>query len=184
MVLLNVRLKMDRFAFFEKKCILYYIYCMTKEKKLNFIKNHKITKIQQKKHSQLLTSDNDNNIREALKLITNLKTNIYQRIYVLSITERDKWQQFDFISSQNKIETFVRKLEQEIKSIKSKKFNFDKYKVAIYHILKLDKPKFTEEIVKNMYIAKLQNIIYLLSDEADNDLKEVQENKQTNDLRR
>ena len=157
---------------------------MTKDKKPNFIKNHKITKIKQKKHRQLAISHNDDNVREALKLITNLKTNIYQRIYILSITERDKWQQFDFLSNQSKIETFVKKIEQEIKSVKGKKFDFDKYKIAIYHILKLEKPKFNEEIIKNMYIAKLQNIIYLLTNKTESDLLEVQENKTTNDVYR
>ena len=157
---------------------------MIKKIKQNFTKNRKITKIKQKKHNQPAIGNNDESIREALKLITNLKTNIYQRIYILSITDREKWQQFDFLSSQNKIDTFIKKIEQEIKAIKSKKFDFDKYKIAIYHILNLEKPKFNEEIVKNMYIAKLQNIIYLLTNKTDGDLQEVQENKQTNDVYR
>ena len=127
---------------------------MIRKIKQNFTKNHKITKIKPKKHNRLAINNNDESVREALKLITNIKTNIYQKIYILSITDREKWQQFDFLSSQNKIEIFIKKIEQEIKAIKSKKFDFDKYKIAIYHILNLDKPKFNEEIVKNMYIAK------------------------------
>ena len=51
--------------------------------------------------------------------------------------------------------------------INSKKFNFEKYKNIICIILTTKNKNFPEIIIKNMYIAKLQNICFLL-EEVDN----------------
>ena len=100
--------------------------------------------------------------KEAINILSNLRTNIYQRVYYLVSSNVETWRQCDFLSSDTKIDNFIEKLEREIKLVRTKTFNFDKYRTAILYIVGKGASKFNEPIIKNMYIAKLQNIIFII----------------------
>jgi len=118
--------------------------------------------------------------KEAINILSNLRTNIYQRVYYLVSSNVETWRQFDFLSSDTKIDNFIEKLEREIKLVRTKTFNFDKYRTAILYIVGKGASKFNEPIIKNMYIAKLQNIIFILKKAEDGDeIKEVKDNSIT-----
>ena len=137
------------------------------------LKNNKASEIKAKNsinnNENYLSSENDECIKRALEVLTNLRTNIYQKLYYLSTTPPSKWRQFDFLSSKIKITNFIDKVEHEIKSVKEDNFNLEKYKPAIECILGAKNLKFNDAIVKNMYIAKLQNILFLLKENEEND---------------
>jgi len=115
--------------------------------------------------------------KEALGILLNLRTNIYQRIYYLITTEIDSWKNFNFLSSEKKVNDFIDKLEREIKIVKSDNFNFEKYRPAILCIVGKGASKFNEAIIKNMYIAKLQNIIFIIKKAEEGEgISEVKEN--------
>ena len=139
-----------------------------------------IEKIHNKKKKNDIKREMSDEIRkETLAIITSVRTNIYQKIYRVINAVAEDWKKFDFLSSEKKVETFIISLEREVNNVKSEKFNFEKYKNIIGVILGIDADKFKEEIVKNMYIAKLQNIVFLLkSNKADSDIKEFKETKQ------
>ena len=112
--------------------------------------------------------------KEALNILSNLRINIYQRLYYLITTPVEDWKQFDFLSSKTKIENFIEKIETEIKKVKSDNYNFEKYRTAILCIIGKNADKFNPAIIKNMYIAKLQTIIFIIKENNnDNDIKEV-----------
>ena len=138
-------------------------------------KKHDIKKITDKKHDYRSKCDNTpQEIKEALNVLLNLRVNIYQRIYHLTRSPSETWKQFDFLSSKSKISAFIERLKKEVQIIRSKDFNYEKYKEAIVCILGKDVEKFTDTMIKNMYIAKLQNIIFLLAETNDNEgIKEV-----------
>ncbi|GEM_PF-5401683 len=147
---------------------------MKRSDKINTEKIHN-----KKKKNDIKHEVSDSIRKETLAIITSVRTNIYQKIYRVLSSSAEDWRKFDFLSSDKKIETFIASLEREIKNVRSEKFNFEKYKKIIGVILGMDTDKFKEEIVKNMYIAKLQNIIFLLkNNNEDGDVKEVKETKQ------
>ena len=95
-------------------------------------------------------------------------------MYYLITTPVENWKQFDFLSSKTKIENFIEKIETEIKKVKSDNYNFEKYRTAILCIIGKNADKFNPAIIKNMYIAKLQTIIFIIKENNnDNDIKEV-----------
>lgn len=119
----------------------------------------------------------DEFVKKNFDIISNAKTNLYQKIYQLVKTNPEIWKQFHFLSSESKVENFIERLHQEVKLVQSEKFNFEKYKDAIKFILGIkETKKFPEPILKNMYIAKLQNICFLLQkQEEGNEISEVEE---------
>ena len=147
---------------------------MKRSDKINTEKIHN-----KKKNNDIKHEVSDDIRKETLAIITSVRTNIYQKIYRVINALAEDWRKFDFLSSEKKVNTFLSSLEREIKNVKSEKFNFEKYKKIIGVILGMDADKFKEEIVKNMYIAKLQNIIFLLKEnETGSDIKEFKETKQ------
>src|SRR5574344_853729 len=133
------------------------------------LKTYKDTNTYNKKNHQELST--------AILAAMSVKTNLYQKIYNLITTEPDTWRQFDFLSSENKDNRFVEKIEREIKNVKSDNFNYQKYQPAIGCILGMRKIKFNEAIIKNMYVAKLQNILFLLKEaEGGSELNESKNN--------
>ena len=111
----------------------------------------------------------DEFVKKAFSVLSNAKINIYEKIYKLITTKQEEWTNINFISSKHKRERLIEMINQEITMINSKKFNFEKYENIIRLILSMDNNKnFPEMIMKNMYIAKLQNICFLLK-EFDND---------------
>lgn len=145
---------------------------------MSFYTNHNTAKLTQNKKTYTATKLTlVKKTKEAIHILSNLRTNIYQRIYYLATSPVETWRQFDFLSSDSKIDLFITRLEKEIKIIKNKDFNFEKYKTAILCILGKNVSKFNDAIIKNMYIAKLQNIIFLIKENnGDNSIKEVKEN--------
>ena len=103
--------------------------------------------------------------------------NIYQQIHVLFTINQQEWPELPYLNGKKKREIFIEKIKQEIKDVNRKNFNYKKHQAEIFTILGLSrKSKFNQHIVKNMYIAKLQNIIIIIQNldaENDNDLKEV-----------
>lgn len=145
---------------------------------MSFYKNHNTNKLKKNKDTYQATRHTAmRKTKEAINILSNLRTNIYQKIYYLATSPVENWQQFDFLSSNSKIDMFIIRLEKEIKTVKSQDFNFDKYRTAMLCILGKGVAKFNDAIIKNMYIAKLQNIIFLIKENnGDNSIKEVKEN--------
>ena len=121
----------------------------------------------------------DEQIGSAMIEILSMKTTFYEKILKMISTNSKSWQDIPFLAGKKKRDKCITDIESEIKVVSCKSFNFEKYKPVIYAILGLtNKSKFTEAIVKNMYIAKLQNIILILqSMNYDNNLEEITENK-------
>lgn len=119
----------------------------------------------------------DKIIKHNFSMLSNSKLNIYQKLYKILSTKQENWEHISFLSSKEKRERMCETIEQEIVFVKSKRFNFDKYKTSIYLILNLKNKTFPDIIVKNMYIAKLQNISFLIKeiDSDDNKIEEVEE---------
>ena len=142
---------------------------------MSWRRTHNTKKLTDKKRTYCAKNTNTpKQTKEAINILSNMRTNIYQRIYCLITSPVETWKQFDFLSSESKITSFIEKLEKEIKAVKSDNFNFSKYKIAIFCILGKDVEKFAEPIIKNMYIAKLQNIVFLIKETVDNEgIKEV-----------
>ena len=144
---------------------------MKRSDKINTEKIHN-----KKKNNDIKHEVSDDIRKETLAIITSVRTNIYQKIYRVINALAEDWRKFDFLSSESKVASFIEKLEKEIKLVKNNDFNFAKYKTAIFCILGKDVEKFTKAIIKNMYIAKLQNIIIIIKGidaEGDEDLTEV-----------
>ena len=121
----------------------------------------------------------DEFVKKAFSVLSNAKINIYQKIYKLCTTKTEEWDNISFASNKKKRERLIEMIEQEIAMINSKKFNFEKYENIIRLILSMDNNKnFPEMIMKNMYIAKLQNICFLLK-EFDNDGTNIIEEVET-----
>ena len=138
----------------------------------------KIDKIKEKKETHNKRRTDDAETKKSLAILMNIRLNIYQRVYQLMSTDTENWRNFDFLSSKTKVNNFIEKLEREINNVKSEKFNFEKYKTAINIILGTEGKHFMPEIIKNMYIAKLQNIIFLIKEsDTDNNVKETKETK-------
>ena len=148
---------------------------MTRSKRNNLNCN----KFEHKEKNYKSIKINDKDIKEAVSIVSNLRVNFYQKIYILTNTKVETWKQFDFLSSDKKVENFIEKINNEIEKIESNEFNFEKYKEAILSILCIKSGKvFNDKIIKNMYIAKLQNIIFILQKPADDGKdKEKNENK-------
>lgn len=139
---------------------------------------YNITKLSKKKHSCSSTKRNMSvkKTKEAINIISNIRTNLYQNIYTLVTSDTKIWRQLGFLSNNSEIENFIEKIEKEINKIKSKDFDFDKYRKAIICILNKKVDKFKDEIVKNMFIAKLQNIVFILKEgKNDQEIKEVKD---------
>ena len=142
---------------------------------MSWRRTHNTKKLTDKKRTYCAKHTNTpKQTKEAINILSNMRTNIYQRIYCMITSPVETWKQFDFLSSESKITSFIEKLEKEIKAVKSDNFNFSKYKIAIFCILGKDVEKFAEPIIKNMYIAKFQNIVFLIEETVDNEgIKEV-----------
>lgn len=146
---------------------------------MSWKKTHNTEKLTNKKQTYCAKNTNTpKQTKEAINILSNMRTNIYQRIYYLITSPVETWKQFDFLSSESKVASFIEKLEKEIKLVKNNDFNFAKYKTAIFCILGKDVEKFTKAIIKNMYIAKLQNIVFLIKETAENE--GIKEAKNTN----
>ena len=138
---------------------------------------YNINKLSKKKHS-CPTKQNVSvkKTKEAINIISNIRTNLYQNIYTLITSDVETWRQLKFLSNNSEMENFIEKVEKEISKIKSKDFDFDKYRKAIMCILNKRVDKFKDEIIKNMFIAKLQNIVFLLKEgKNDQEIKEVKD---------
>ena len=144
---------------------------------MSIYKKHNTSKLKNKKENYVAKKlEAVKKTKEAINILSNLRTNVYQRIYYLITSPVETWRQVDFLSSEGKIESFISRLEKEIKTAKGKSFNFEKYRTAILCILGKSADKFNEAIIKNMYIAKLQNIIFLIKENTEgNEIKEVKE---------
>ena len=103
--------------------------------------------------------------------------NIHQQIYTLFAVKKQEWESLPYLNGRKKREIFIEKLQQEIKNVNRRNYNYQKHQEEIFAILGLTRKKhFNESIVKNMYIAKLQNIIIIIKGidaEGDEDLTEV-----------
>ena len=132
-----------------------------------------------KKYTEDEIRSMDEQISLAMIEILSMKTTFYEKISKMISTNSKFWKDIPFLAGKKKRDKCINDIESEIKSLSGESFNFEKYKPVIYAILGLtDKTKFTEAIVKNMYIAKLQNIILILqSMDYDNSLEEITENK-------
>ena len=134
------------------------------------------TKRQQSIHKEL-ENYQDAIIKDAI--ISNImsQNNIHQQIYALFAIKKQEWESLPYLNGRKKREIFIEKLQQEIKNVNRKSYNYQKHQEEIFTILGLSRKKhFNESIVKNMYIAKLQNIIIIIKGidtEGDEDLKEV-----------
>lgn len=112
-------------------------------------------------------------------IITNITSqhNIRQQIYALFAIKKQEWETLPYLNGRKKREIFIEKIQQEINDINRNNYNYQKHKEEIFAILGLSrKSQFNQNIVKNMYIAKLQNIILIIQGidaEDDNDLKEI-----------
>ncbi len=139
---------------------------------INYIQSTR--KLTDKKQNYLPNNIKKKEVKDAINILSNFRTNIYKRIYLLTKTPIKNWRSFDFLSDDNKIEAFVNKIEKEIKVLKNNDFDFYKYREIIACVLGKDVDKFNETIIKNMYIAKLQNIVFLLKEVNDDEtIKEV-----------
>ncbi len=115
----------------------------------------------------------DEDIKEAFLTISNARTNFYKKIYSMCITPLEKWPTLPWLTTTVKRRTMIDMIKQELKTIENKRFNFEKYESVIRLILGLkEEQNFNEQIITNMYIAKLQNIIMILEEaDADTSLK-------------
>ena len=91
------------------------------------------------------------------------------------------WETEDYLSTKNRRKQFIEILEREINNVKRKTFNFNKYKNSLYEIIGItQKKQSNESIIKNMYIAKLQNIIIIIQDiDKDENISEIQEEQKS-----
>lgn len=119
----------------------------------------------------------DSTIKNAIISNITSQHNIHQQIYALFAIKKQDWESLPYLNGRKKREIFIEKLQQEIKNVNRKNYNYQKHQEEIFTILGLSRKKhFNESIVKNMYIAKLQNIIIIIKGidtEGDEDLKEV-----------
>ena len=143
---------------------------------INYI--HDTQKLANKKHNYAPNNLALKETEEVINVLSNFRANIYKRIYKLIKSPVKKWRTFDFLSDNSKIESFIEKIEKEIKVVKESNFDFYKYRDAIIYILGKDVNKYNDTIIKNMYIAKLQNIVFLLKEANDGD--EMEEVKSSN----
>ena len=146
-------------------------------RKKNRLTKHE--KLKNKKQEFLSKTTADKFLKEAIYVISNAKINIYQKIYQLVNKDNEEWCNFNFLSSKSKRKSFINSLQREIDKVGNKKFNLDKYKKIIASILNIPSADlFNDEILTNMYIAKLQNIIFFLTENDGGGAKEVKETKQ------
>ncbi len=144
------------------------------------IKNEKNSKIQEAsiKCDERRIYNDDQRLKKALDILTGLRVNVYQKLYYLVNASPETWRQFDFLSSETKVNNFISVIEREIKYAKDDNFNLEKYKPAIECILGAKNIKFNDAIIKNMYVAKLQNVIFLLKEkEGNGEISEVKSSK-------
>ena len=117
----------------------------------------------------------DEDIREVFLTISNARTNFYKKIYSMCITQLEKWPTLPWLTTTVKRRTMIDMIKQEVKTIENKRFNFEKYDSVIRLILGLkEEQNCNEQIITNMYVAKLQNIIMILEEaDADTSLKDT-----------
>ena len=119
----------------------------------------------------------DSTIKNAIISNITSQHNIHQQIYALFAIKKQDWESLPYLNGKRKREIFIEKLQQEINDVNRKNYNYQKHKDEIFTILGLSrKSQFHQNIIKNMYIAKLQNLIIIIQGMDmydDNDLKEV-----------
>ena len=148
------------------------------------VKNHKKEK-QNEQNNENVKQYKDKQVKDCMTINLNSRENLYKNIVKLLSINTSRWIEADYLSTKNKREQFIEILEMEINNVKRKKFNFNKYKNSLYEIIGISQKKQSNEsIIKNMYIAKLQNIIIIIKDmDKDENISEVQE-EQTSSIHR
>ena len=148
------------------------------------VKNHKKEK-QNEQNNENVKQYKDKQVKDCMTINLNSRENLYKNIVKLLSINTSHWIEADYLSTKNKREQFIEILEMEINNVKRKKFNFNKYKNSLYEIIGISQKKQSNEsIIKNMYIAKLQNIIIIIKDmDKDENISEVQE-EQTSSIHR
>ena len=148
------------------------------------VKNHKKEK-QNEQNNENVKQYKDKQVKDCMTINLNSRENLYKNIVKLLSINTSRWAEEDYLSTKNKREQFIEILEMEINNVKRKNFNFNKYKNSLYEIIGISQKKQSNEsIIKNMYIAKLQNIIIIIKDmDKDENISEVQE-EQTSSIHR
>lgn len=148
------------------------------------VKNHKKEK-QNEQNNENVKQYKDKQVKDCMTINLNSRENLYKNIVKLLSINTSRWTEEDYLSTKNKREQFIEILEMEINNVKRKNFNFNKYKNSLYEIIGISQKKQSNEsIIKNMYIAKLQNIIIIIKDmDKDENISEVQE-EQTSSIHR
>ena len=125
----------------------------------------------------------DPKIKVAIDVLgANMRTNFYQKICQLTETKPKTWRKLEFLLDENQIETFIGRIKKEIELVKNSKFDYHKYRNMIIRILgkNSDKLSNNQTIVKNMFIAKLTNIIILLRETIEDSESSIKNVKNAN----
>ena len=148
------------------------------------VKNHKKEK-QNEQNNENVKQYKDKQVKDCMTINLNSRENLYKNIVKLLSINTSRWTEEDYLSTKNRRKQFIDVLEMEINNVKRKNFNFNKYKNSLYEIIGISQKKQSNEsIIKNMYIAKLQNIIIIIKDmDKDENISEIQE-EQTSSIHR
>ncbi len=157
----------------------------------NYKSNHYANKVYKKKidkknETHFITEIlRNSDTKNALVDYLNSKKTIYEKLIEMISLNPKKWPNLKYLSGKFKREKFIDILLQEIVLVKKDNFNYMKYKELIYKILGISLNKeLSEIIVKNMYIAKLQNIIIIIqSFDNNSELNNIQEKQNTSIFR-
>lgn len=181
----NVDTNVEQNKIKERKKIFFH------RKKFSYKSDYSANKVHKKKREK----KNDNNFiteilrnsdtKNAIVDYLNSKKTIYEKLMEMMSLNSKKWPNLNYLSGKFKREKFIDILLQEIEFVKKDNFNYPKYKEVLYKILGISLNKeLSEIIVKNMYIAKMQNVIIILqSFDNNSELNDIQE-EQNNSMYR